>query len=88
MKRFPKCPKFGCQQEKSNTSDFIDVSKQLGFRDIRKKENKNSSEENPTPDKDATTCDDIKNYACKYKKCDQTFSRESSMYLIQVLQQN
>ena len=48
---------------------------------LSKKENKNSSEENSTPEKDATTCDDIKNYACKYKKCDQTFSRESSMYL-------
>ena len=118
--------------EKSRTSDFIDVSKQLGFRDIRnehqnnvwkdfylnkqlkkvqckhclsvmkiftdvmtkhletcdkkltssKKENKNSAEEKSTPLKDDASCDDIKNYACKYKKCDQTFPRESSMYLI------
>ena len=118
--------------EKSSTSDFIDVSKQLGFRDIRnehqnnvwndfylnkqlkkvqckhclsvmkiftdvmtkhletcdkkltssKKENKNSAEEKSTPLKDDASCDDIKNYACKYKKCDQTFPRESSMYLI------
>ena len=72
MKEFPKCPKFGCQQEKSNAKKLT----------LSKKENKNSSEETSTPEKDATTCDDIKNYACKYKKCDQTFSRESSMYLI------
>ena len=138
-KKFPKCPKFGFGQKQS--SEFIDVSQQLGFKDIRNEHQSNvwndfylnkqlkkvqckhcfsvmkiftnimtkhletcdnkltssmeensCDEENSTPEKDTPEKDIpekdtsekdswyIKKYVCKYTKCDQTFSRESSMY--------